>query len=73
MEKVFHPTMKSSTVEQTDPEALTLCATFLHEIGWFTQQNGFEGLRQWIDCNSGCCELNFLCRSLLHASHLSEL
>lgn len=43
MEKVFHPTMKSSTVEQTDPEALTLCATFLHEIGWFTQQNGFEG------------------------------
>lgn len=42
-EKLFHPTMAASTVSEKDPEMLELCATFLHELGWFTQQNGFDG------------------------------
>lgn len=53
MEKVFHPTMRNSTVEQIDPETLMLCATFLHDLGWCSQQVGFDSganrLRFWRD------------------------
>lgn len=36
--KLFHPTMKKSTVEKLDPEALEFSAWILHDLGWLTQQ-----------------------------------
>jgi len=37
-EKLFHPTMENSTVENIDPEALDFSAWILHDLGWLTQQ-----------------------------------
>lgn len=41
-EKLFHPTMKKSTVEKLDPEALEFSAWILHDLGWLTQQGMLE-------------------------------
>lgn len=51
--KLFHPTMATSTVEEIDLEALEHCACILHDIGWPTQQGMFalsmERLRWYAD------------------------
>ena len=41
-EKLFHPTMKKSTVEKLDPGALEFSAWILHDLGWLTQQGMLE-------------------------------
>lgn len=41
-EKLFHPTMKKSTVEKLDPDALEFSAWILHDLGWLTQQGMLE-------------------------------
>lgn len=52
-EKVFHPTMEGSTVKELDHEMLGMCALFLHDLGWPTQQGMFdvsvERLRWWVE------------------------
>lgn len=40
--KLFHPTMKKSTVETLDPKALDFSAWILHDLGWLTQQGMLE-------------------------------
>lgn len=42
MEKVFHPTIKSSTVTEMNGNMLSICAGMLHDLGWLTQQGMFE-------------------------------
>lgn len=41
-EKIFHATIKNSTVEKLDPEALEFSAWILHDLGWLTQQGMLE-------------------------------
>ena len=36
--KIFHATIKNSTVEKLDPKALEFSAWILHDLGWLTQQ-----------------------------------
>ena len=36
--KTFHATIKNSTVEKLDPDALEFSAWILHDLGWLTQQ-----------------------------------
>lgn len=52
-EKLFHPTMENSTVEELDSEMLEKCAMFLHDLGWLTQQGMFDDavdrLRWWAE------------------------
>lgn len=40
--KIFHATIKNSTVEKLDPEALEFSAWILHDLGWLTQQGMLE-------------------------------
>ena len=40
--KLFHPTMVKSTVEEIDEEALDFSAWILHDLGWLTQQGMLE-------------------------------
>lgn len=42
MEKIFHATIKNSTVEKLDPKALDFSAWILHDLGWLTQQGMLE-------------------------------
>lgn len=37
-EAIFHATIKNSTVEKLDPDALEFSAWILHDLGWLTQQ-----------------------------------
>lgn len=41
-EKIFHATIKNSTVEKLDPKALDFSAWILHDLGWLTQQGMLE-------------------------------
>lgn len=41
-EAIFHATIKNSTVEKLDPEALEFSAWILHDLGWLTQQGMLE-------------------------------
>lgn len=36
--KIFHATIKNSTVEKLDPDALDFSTWILHDLGWLTQQ-----------------------------------
>lgn len=53
MKKLFHPTISNSTTEEISPETLELCAQFLHDLGWPTQQGMFdtsvERIRWWAE------------------------
>ena len=40
--KLFHPTMATSTVEEIDLEALDFSTWILHDLGWLTQQGMLE-------------------------------
>ena len=40
--KIFHATIKNSTVETLDPDALEFSAWILHDLGWLTQQGMLE-------------------------------
>lgn len=41
-EAIFHATIKNSTVEKLDPDALEFSAWILHDLGWLTQQGMLE-------------------------------
>lgn len=42
MQKLLHPSINVLRVDGTDEEALEMAMVILHDIGWLTQQCGFE-------------------------------
>lgn len=52
-QKLFHPIIENSVVDDLDAEMLGISAMFLHDLGWLTQQGMFdeavERLRFWAE------------------------